>query len=122
MRCNCAPPRICSVAGGCGSKGRHSIALSWGQMEAVFGWVAAYGYGALFGLLILGIVGVPVPDETLLVFCGYLISRGKLNLTETYIAALAGSCCGITISYAIGRTAGLAAVHRFGRYLRINQK
>jgi membrane protein DedA with SNARE-associated domain len=82
-------------------------------MEAVFGWVATYGYGALFGLLILGIVGLPVPDETLLVFCGYLISRGKLGLAGTYIAAL---------SYAIGRTAGLAVVHRFGRYLRIDQR
>ena len=41
-------------------------------MEAVFGWVATYGYGALFGLLIFGIVGLPIPDETLLVFCGYL--------------------------------------------------
>ncbi len=91
-------------------------------MEAVFGWVATYGYGALFGLLILGIVGVPVPDETLLVFCGYLISQGKMSLPETYIAALAGSCCGITVSYVIGRTAGLGVVHRFGRYLRINQK
>jgi membrane protein DedA with SNARE-associated domain len=43
-------------------------------------------------------------------------------MTETYFAALAGSCCGITVSYFIGRTAGLAVVHRFGRYLRIEQK
>jgi membrane protein DedA with SNARE-associated domain len=91
-------------------------------MEAVFGWVATYGYGALFALLILGIVGLPIPDETLLVFCGYLISRGKLDLLATYFTALAGSCCGITVSYFIGRTAGLAAVHRFGRYLRMDQK
>ena len=66
--------------------------------------------------------GAAVPDETLLVFCGYLISRGNLNAPGTYIAALAGSCCGITVSYFIGRTAGLAVVHRFGRYLRIEQK
>jgi len=91
-------------------------------MEAVFGWVATYGYGALFGLLILGIVGLPIPDETLLVFCGYLISQGKMSLPGTYFAALGGSCCGITVSYFIGRTAGLAVVHRFGRYLRINQR
>jgi membrane protein DedA with SNARE-associated domain len=91
-------------------------------MEAVFGWVATYGYGALFGLLILGVVGLPIPDETLLVFCGYLISRGKLSIPGTYIAGLAGSCCGITVSFFIGRTAGLAAVQRFGRYLRIEQK
>jgi membrane protein DedA with SNARE-associated domain len=91
-------------------------------MEAVFGWVATYGYGALFGLLILGIVGLPIPDETLLVFCGYLISQGKMGMIETYLAALAGSCCGITVSYFIGRTAGLAVVHRFGRYLRVEQE
>jgi len=91
-------------------------------MEAVFGWVATYGYRALFGLLILGIVGLPIPDETLLVFCGYLISQGKLEITGTYLTALAGTCCGITVSYIIGRTAGLAAVHRFGRYLRIDQR
>ena len=31
-------------------------------MEAVFGWVSTYGYGALFGILIFGIVGLPIPD------------------------------------------------------------
>src|SRR5689334_21366232 len=91
------------------------------DMEAVFGWVATYGYGALFLLLMLGIVGLPIPDETLLVFCGYLISKGKLNATATYAAALAGSCCGITVSYFIGRTAGLGMVHRFGKYLHVNE-
>jgi membrane protein DedA with SNARE-associated domain len=90
-------------------------------MEAVFGWVTTYGYGALFGLLILGVVGLPIPDETLLVFSGYLISRGKLNIPGTYLAALAGSCSGITVSYFIGRTAGLGVVHRFGRYLRLDE-
>jgi len=90
-------------------------------MEAVFGWVATYGYGALFGLLIFGIVGLPIPDETLLVFCGYLIFKGKLNPVETYLAALAGSCCGITVSYFIGRTAGLGVVHRFGKYLHVDE-
>jgi membrane protein DedA with SNARE-associated domain len=91
-------------------------------MEAVFGWVATYGYGALFGLLVFGVVGLPVPDETLLVFCGYLISQGKLSAAGTYLAALAGSCCGITVSYILGRTLGLGVVHRFGRYLRISDR
>jgi len=91
-------------------------------MEAVFGWVATYGYGALFGLLILGIVGLPIPDETLLVFCGYLISQGKMSAPGTYLAALAGSCCGITVSYFIGRTAGLGVVHRFGKYMHVNDQ
>jgi membrane protein DedA with SNARE-associated domain len=91
-------------------------------MEAVFGWVATYGYGALFGLLMLGIVGLPVPDETLLVFCGYLISQGKMSATETFVAAAAGSWSGITLSYWIGRTLGIGVVHRFGRYLRVSDR
>ncbi len=97
-------------------------ALSYEHMEAVFGWVATYGYGALFGLLIFGIVGLPIPDETLLVFCGYLIFKGRLTAVETYLAALAGSCCGITLSYFIGRTAGLGVVHRFGKYVHMNEQ
>jgi membrane protein DedA with SNARE-associated domain len=91
-------------------------------MEFVFQWVATYGYGALFVLLMLGIVGLPVPDETLLVFCGYLISRGTLNPALTLITALLGSWCGISLSYWIGRTLGLGVVHRFGRYLHVDQE
>jgi membrane protein DedA with SNARE-associated domain len=91
-------------------------------MEAVFQWVSTYGYGAIFLLLMLGIVGLPVPDETLLVFCGYLISQGKMNPVAAWLSALAGSWCGISLSYTIGRTLGLGAVHRFGRYLHITQE
>jgi membrane protein DedA with SNARE-associated domain len=91
-------------------------------MEFVFQWVSTYGYGALFVLLMLGIVGLPVPDETLLVFCGYLISRGTLNPAWTLITALLGSWCGISLSYWIGRTLGIGAVHRFGRYLHVDQE
>src|ERR1039457_3095462 len=90
--------------------------------QQVLAWIAQYGYLAIFGLLVFGIVGLPVPDETLLVFCGYLISQGKLSAAGTYLAALAGSCCGITVSYILGRTLGLGVVHRFGRYLRISDR
>jgi len=91
-------------------------------MEFVFQWVSTYGYGALFLLLMLGIVGLPIPDETLLVFCGYLVSRGTLNPASTFVTAVLGSCCGISLSYSIGRTLGLGVVHRFGRYLHLNQE
>lgn len=89
-------------------------------MEGVFDWVAAYGYGAIFLLLVLGIVGLPIPDETLLVFCGYLISRGRLNAAGAFFAALAGSWCGISASYWIGRYLGLGVVRRYGRFFHLN--
>jgi len=91
-------------------------------MESVFQWVSTYGYGAISLLLMLGIVGLPVPDETLLVFCGYLISKGKMHPFGAWLSALAGSWCGISLSYTIGRTLGLGAVHRFGKYLHITEE
>src|SRR5579863_8184095 len=90
-------------------------------MDRIFDWVSHYGYGGLFLLLVLGIVGVPIPDETLLVFCGYLISRGKMHPAATYFTAVAGSWCGISLSYTIGRTAGTAFIHRFGRFFHLTE-
>lgn len=79
------------------------------------GWaeqfVAHYGYFAIFGLLMLGIVGPLIPDETIMVFAGILIHRGTLDREWAFVAAYAGSVCGITMSYALGR-AGLAAILR----------
>jgi membrane protein DedA with SNARE-associated domain len=69
-----------------------------------------------------GIVGLPVPDETLLTFTGYLVFKGHLSLPLAFAAAFAGSTCGITISYWLGRTFGLALIHRYGKYLRITEE
>jgi len=91
--------------------------------SAVLQWVATYGYFAIFGLLMLGIVGLPVPDETLLTGCGYLIYRGDLHAIPAFASAAAGSMCGITLSYIIGRTLGWKFLHsRAGRLLRIRDE
>ena len=90
-------------------------------MESLLGWLSQYGYAGLFGLLMLGIVGLPVPDETLLVFSGYLISKGRLHPLLTFLAGFFGSICGISLSYTIGRTLGHPFVVRYGRYFRITE-
>ncbi len=90
-------------------------------MESLLGWLSQYGYAGLFGLLVLGIVGLPVPDETLLVFSGYLISTGRLHPVVTFLAGFGGSVCGISVSYILGRTAGHAVVMRYGRYVHVTE-
>ncbi len=85
-------------------------------------WIAQYGYPAIFGLLMLGIVGLPVPDETLLIFAGYLVATGALSSVPTLLTAFLGSVCGITISYAAGRSLGPYVVERFGRWLHIDAR
>jgi membrane protein DedA with SNARE-associated domain len=56
--------------------------------------------------LIGGIVGIPVPDQLLLVISGYLILTGSLAAAPTLFAAVFGSICGITLSYLMGRCSG----------------
>lgn len=76
------------------------------HMEPAFTWIASYGYVAIFGLLVLGIVGLPVPDEALLTFVGYLNSRGDLTLLLSMASAFLGNASGISLSYALGRLVG----------------
>lgn len=85
----------------------------------IFAWITRYGYLAIFVLLTFGIVGLPVPDETLLTFTGYLIYRSELSMPLAFAAAVAGSASGMTISYALGRSFGLALLHRFGKHVHL---
>ncbi len=92
------------------------------MIDSIFAWIAAHGYGAIFLLLVLGVVGLPIPDETLLVGCGALIGRGTLHAAPAFFSALAGSWCGISLSYTIGRTLGVGTVHRYGKYLHVTEE
>jgi membrane protein DedA with SNARE-associated domain len=88
-------------------------------METGFEWIVRHEYGALFVLLILGIVGLPVPDETLLVFAGYLSFKGTLQLELSVASAFLGSACGISLSYVLGRFVGLPVLIKFGPLLHL---
>jgi len=88
-------------------------------MDSLLQWVSQYGYAGLFGLLLLGIVGLPVPDETLLVFSGYLMAKGHFRPVWLFLAAFGGTASGISISYGIGRMLSYKVIGRFGRYIRL---
>lgn len=90
-------------------------------MDAGIEWIERYGYLALFALLMLGIIDLPVPDETLLVFAGYLSFKGELGPEATLATAFLGSTCGISASYAIGRFLGPQAVVKIAPSLTFSQ-
>src|SRR5262245_35780393 len=85
-------------------------------METLLAWITNYGAISLFFLMMLGIIGLPIPDETLLVFSGYLIFKEKLDPLFTFSMAFLGSLAGITVSYYLGRVYGLKLIHKYGRY------
>ena len=91
-------------------------------MDTITQWISHYGYFGIFFLLVLGIVGLPVPDEWLLTFTGFLIYKQTLLVVPALISAVLGSACGITISYLIGRTLGTLVITKYGAAFHITQK
>jgi membrane protein DedA with SNARE-associated domain len=75
--------------------------------------LAQYGYAAILVLLCAGIVGPLIPDETILILAGILIHRGTLEWVPVLLCAWAGSLCGITLSYQLGRRGLIYALRRF---------
>ncbi len=75
-------------------------------------WLVRFGTPVLFFTQLLGIFGLPIPDELLLTAAGVLIRKGQLDGAPTLTAAIGGCAAGITMSYVLGRTVGLATLQR----------
>jgi membrane protein DedA with SNARE-associated domain len=92
------------------------------MLNAFIVWLLKYKGIALFLLLALGIVGLPIPDETLMTFAGVYMAKNELSFVPTLFAAYAGSLIGITVSYLIGRTAGAYLVRKYGPRFGLTQE
>ncbi len=80
-----------------------------------------YGSFALFGILAFGIIGLPVPDETLLLATGYMAAKGDMSLPLSLLGGILGSIIGITVSYFIGRFVGTKTILYFGKYVGMTE-
>ena len=65
-----------------------------------------FTYAALFGLLVAGGLGVPVPEELVQLTSGYLARRGILSLLPTMVVAWAGIVVGDYLLFRLGRSHG----------------
>lgn len=88
--------------------------------HAITSWLSEFGAPALFVLLAIGVVGLPLPDETLLAVAGVLIGQGRLHPVRATAAAMLGAMTGITLSYGLGRFAGLRLLRRYGSRLHVD--
>jgi membrane protein DedA with SNARE-associated domain len=79
--------------------------------------VSQYGTPALFGIVTIAAIGVPLPITLLLIVAGSMISQGAMNLWWAVGAAAAGSVLGDLCGYAIGRWGGPAIVARLSGLL-----
>ena len=91
-------------------------------MDTVRELITGYGYFAIYGLLALGIIGLPVPDEIMMTFVGYLSSISVFNVEEAFIVSFFGSITGMLISYLVGRKVGKPFLRKYGKWLRMTPK
>jgi len=74
--------------------------------EVIAAWLATWGYLGIFISVFIGNLGIPVPEETVMLAAGFLAGRFILDLRFVYVvvilSAVTGDCCG----YVIGRTGG----------------
>lgn len=79
--------------------------------------VSQYGAPALFAIVAIAALGVPLPITLLLIVAGSMVSQGAMNLWGAIGAAGVGSILGDQAGYAIGRWGGTAAVTRLSGLL-----
>jgi len=86
------------------------------QIEEI---ISQYGYYAIFSLLALGIIGLPVPDEVLLTFVGYLVNSKVLSAVGAVSVSFCGAMSGMLISYMLGRKVGKPLLWKYGKWIKL---
>ncbi|HUC38831.1 MAG TPA: DedA family protein [Candidatus Acidoferrum sp.] len=85
--------------------------------------MSAYGYPAIFGLMLLDGASLPiVPSEVVLPLAGLLAQQGVLNFVIAFIAAFAGTTGGMVIDYYIGYLLGKQVVYKHLKLFHVKQE
>ena len=88
-------------------------------MPELVTWLLQWRYVALAVVILLGNVGLPVPEETVLILAGYLVHDGHLALGPTLAVGIASAVAGDNLGYWLGRLGGRPIVRRGARWLGV---
>lgn len=83
--------------------------------------VAHYGYLATFIAVTLASSGIPVPAGELLIAAAVYASKThRLDLSTLVFVCALGAAIGGSGGYLVGRLLGVAALHRYGRFVGLD--
>src|SRR5262249_30014885 len=88
-------------------------------MVDVGGLLGHWGYGAIFLAVVLGNLGIPVPEETVLVLAGYEAQRGALWLPAVLGVGWVSGILADNLGYWLGRRYGPRIIGRCGPWVYI---
>jgi membrane protein DedA with SNARE-associated domain len=85
--------------------------------------LASWGYLGIFIFVFVGNLGVPVPEESVLITAGFLAGHGLLDLEWVYVVAVASAVAGDCSGFMIGRTGGQHLLERLAaRFVYVRQR
>jgi membrane protein DedA with SNARE-associated domain len=93
--------------------------MTWSWLAQV---VESYGYYAVFALIALESIGIPLPGETALITAAlYAGTTHHLNVAVLVVVAAAGAIIGDNIGFWLGRTGGYRLAERYGRFVHLDR-
>ncbi|OLR26106.1 DedA family protein [Bacillus cereus] len=75
-------------------------------------YIEQYGYWALFFCLWLGIIGMPLPAEMIVMSGGFVSSLGILIVIPAFLLTYLGIISGLSLGYILGRIFGTRVLHK----------
>ncbi|WP_094701185.1 DedA family protein [Brevibacillus laterosporus] len=85
------------------------------QLDTILELINQYGYFALFFALWLGIVGMPIPDEVIVMTGGMVGSFGILQSVPAFFVTYLGVISGLSLGYILGYKIGVPVLDRIRR-------
>ena len=82
-----------------------------------------FGYPAVFALVGMESLGIPLPGETMLITAAiYAGATHNLSIAGVIGAAIVGAIVGDNIGYAAGYKGGWPLLRRYGKYIRLDAR
>ncbi|HZG15556.1 MAG TPA: DedA family protein [Candidatus Bathyarchaeia archaeon] len=85
------------------------------QVDFFLDLIQQYGYLALFFALWLGIVGMPIPDEVIVMTGGMVASFQILRPIPAFLVTYLGVVSGLSLGYVLGRVVGVSVLDRLAK-------
>ncbi|MFF2794190.1 DedA family protein [Lysinibacillus xylanilyticus] len=75
-------------------------------LQDLLSYIEQYGYFALFFSLWLGIVGMPLPDEMIVMSGGFMSSLDKMSVLKAFVITYLGAVSGLSLGFILGKVFG----------------
>jgi len=106
------------VAEGTRNGGAEPAGTAPGWLGAIADWsltaLLVYGYPVLGVTLLLGAIGLPLPDGIVTTVAGSLAAQGRMSLAWAAALAVIASVLGDAVGYGLGRLLGREVIERHG--------